>query len=119
MSGATATDLTIDVRPDEGFTTVAVGGEIDLSTAPRLREQLHELIDAGSARLVIDLQAVRFLDSTALGVLIGALRAARERGGDTHLVCGPGRVAKVLEITRLDQAFDIFTDPAAAQHFGG
>ena len=85
---AQATDLMMElVPPEEGCTVVAVAGEIDLTTgAETLRDTLHDLISSGSANLVIDLSGVRFLDSTALGVLIGAMRAAGEQAGDVHLV---------------------------------
>ncbi len=104
--------LVVDER--DGWAVVSVSGEVDLATAPGLRERLQALIAEGKARLVIDLDDVGFLDSTALGVLIGALRRARSAGGDVRLVASTPRVTKVLEITRLDQAFAIFDSADAA-----
>ena len=79
-----------------------------MATAPGLRERLHGLLAEETQRLVVDLDDVGFLDSTALGVLVGALKRARGEGGDVRIVCTQPRVRKVFEITRLDSAFDLF-----------
>ena len=79
-----------------------------MATAPGLRERLHGLLADQTQKLVVDLDDVGFLDSTALGVLVGALKRARSEGGDVRIVCTQPRVRKVFEITRLDSAFDLF-----------
>ena len=79
-----------------------------MATAPGLRERLHGLLAEETQKLVVDLDDVGFLDSTALGVLVGALKRARGEGGDVRIVCTQPRVRKVFEITRLDSAFDLF-----------
>lgn len=79
-----------------------------MATAPGLRERLHGLLAEETQKLVVDLDDVGFLDSTALGVLVGALKRARSEGGDVRIVCTQPRVRKVFEITRLDSAFDLF-----------
>jgi len=79
-----------------------------MATAPGLRERLHGLLAEETQRLIVDLDDVGFLDSTALGVLVGALKRARGEGGDVRIVCTQPRVRKVFEITRLDSAFDLF-----------
>jgi anti-sigma B factor antagonist len=100
-------DLGLIVREDRGWTVLAVSGELDMATAPAVRERLHGLLAEGHDKLIVDLDNVGFLDSTALGVLVGVLKRVRTQDGDLRLVCNQPRVLKVFEITRLDQAFTI------------
>jgi anti-sigma B factor antagonist len=86
---------------------VSVGGEIDLFTAPDLKQRLLELIDSGQRHIVIDLSETTFLDSTALGVLIGALKRLRAHDGELVIVNRDQSIAKTFEITGLDQIFTI------------
>jgi anti-sigma B factor antagonist len=96
-----------DSRPP--FTVLAVKGEIDVYSAPRLRERLVELVSEGHRQIVVDLEAVDFLDSTGLGVLVGGLKRLRSHGGDLSLVCTQPRILKVFEITGLTTVFSIAT----------
>jgi anti-sigma B factor antagonist len=102
-------DLGVVVGDRAGWCIVTLSGEIDMATSPDLRERLHALLGEGRSNMVIDLDGVGFVDSTALGVLVGTMKRARAAGGDVRLVCTQPRVAKVLEITRLDQAFGTYT----------
>jgi len=101
-------DLGLGEREQDGWNVLTVSGEIDIATAPSLRERLHSLLADGKHKLVIDLDDVGFLDSTALGVLVGALKRARMENGEVRIACAQPRVLKVFEITRLDSAFDLF-----------
>jgi anti-sigma B factor antagonist len=89
---------------------VAVGGEIDVYTAPKLRDRLVELINSGHYHLVIDLEGVDFLDSTGLGVLVGALKRVRSHQGSLRLVCTQERLLKIFRITGLAKVFPIYAD---------
>jgi anti-sigma B factor antagonist len=102
-------DLGLVVSEEADWTVLAVSGEIDIATAPSLREKLHSLLAEGHQNLIADLDEVTFLDSTALGVLVGVLKRARTEGGELRIVCNQPRVRKVFEITRLDSAFDLCT----------
>jgi anti-sigma B factor antagonist len=93
--------------PEAGHHVIAVRGEIDLFTAPELKQALTEAVEAGDYRVVIDLTDVSFLDSTALGVLIGAVKRLRSRGGALAIVNTETSIAKTFEITGLDQIFTI------------
>lgn len=105
--GASQVDLSI-TRADHGERTVVhLGGEIDVYTAPLVREKLDEQIHAGRTDLVVDLSDVTFLDSTGLGVLVGRLKLTRTRGGSLRLVGTADRVLKVFAITGLDKVFEI------------
>jgi len=86
---------------------VAVRGEIDLFTAPELKQKLTDAIEAGKSRIVVDLTETSFLDSTALGVLIGAVKRLRSREGALVIVNTDQNIAKTFEITGLDQIFTI------------
>ncbi|HEY8638378.1 MAG TPA: STAS domain-containing protein [Solirubrobacteraceae bacterium] len=86
---------------------VAVKGEIDLFTAPELKQTLTDAIEGGKTRLVVDLTETTFLDSTALGVLIGAVKRLRSRDGALVIVNVDSNIAKTFEITGLDQIFSI------------
>ena len=74
-----------------------------MATAPQLREALHGVIAQGQATVVLDLLGVTFLDSTALGVLVGGLKRCRELGGELHVVVADARIRKIFEITGLEQ----------------
>jgi anti-sigma B factor antagonist len=101
-------DLSISSDVREEVTVVHVGGEIDVYTAPVLREHLDEHISQGRNQLVVDLGAVSFMDSTGLGVLVGRLKLVRVKNGTLRLVCSSERILKVFSITGLDKVFQIF-----------
>ncbi len=101
-------DLRLDTSERDGWAVLAVGGEVDVATAPRLREKLIELVNDGHHQIVVDLSAVEFLDSTGLGVLVGALKRVRTHDGDLALVCTESRVLKVFEITGLTKVFAMY-----------
>ena len=86
---------------------MAVRGEIDLFTAPELKATLTDAIEGGKSRIVVDLTETTFLDSTALGVLIGAVKRLRSRDGRLTIVNVDQNIAKTFEITGLDQIFTI------------
>ncbi|MDE0804934.1 MAG: STAS domain-containing protein [Acidimicrobiales bacterium] len=90
-----------------GWTVLTATGEIDVAAAPGLREKLVELIEDGTNELVVDLEGVDFIDSTGLGVLVGAVRRARAADGDVRLVCTNSRLLKVFDVTGLDDVFAI------------
>lgn len=106
--------LRTEVSPVAGWTVVSVYGELDISTAPSLRETIVELVNGGDAHLVLDLEALDFLDSTGLGTIIGGLKRARAHGGDLRLVCTQDRVCRVFEITGLDAALPLHASLADA-----
>jgi anti-sigma B factor antagonist len=101
-------DLDIGTSVVDGRTVVQVVGEIDVYTAPQLRERLDAEIDAGRYDLVVDLTGVSFMDSTGLGVLVGRLKQIRLNDGSMRLVCSHDRVLKVFVITGLDKVFAIY-----------
>jgi anti-sigma B factor antagonist len=110
-------DQADDYTTEDGLTVVTVTGEIDVYSAPALREKLVALIERGQVFLIVDLERVRFLDSTGLGVLIGGLRRVRARDGFLDLVCTQPRMLRIFQITGLTKIFTIFNSVEdALQH---
>ena len=100
-------ELGIDVRKVDSHSVVDVKGEIDVYTAPKLREKLIELVSEGSYDVVVNLEGVDFLDSTGLGVLVGALKRVKAHDGSLALVCTQDKILKILKITGLTKVFPI------------
>lgn len=114
-------ELSLSTRSVAGRRILEVGGEIDVYTAPQLRERLIALVDGGDRRVVVDLARVEFLDSTGLGVLVGALKRLRGVDGELSLVCAQERLLKIFRITGLDRVFTLYdsVDAATAGGEGG
>ncbi len=89
------------------YSVVSVAGEVDVATAPTLRSRLEVAIDRGMPLLVVDLLAVTFIDSTGLGVLIGASKRVDADEGTMRLVVAEPRILKLFEITGLMDVFSI------------
>jgi anti-sigma B factor antagonist len=96
-----------EVAVDEvdGWRVLRLAGEVDVATAPRLRDRLVQLITEGPPQLIVDMSGLSFIDSMGLGALVSGLKRARAHDGDLRLAGPTDHVAKVLDITRLDQAF--------------
>jgi len=107
-------DLSLETRQEDGYTIVEVGGEIDVYTAPKLRDKITELVGSGSYRIVIDMEHVDFLDSTGLGVLVGGLKKVRAHDGSMDLICTQERLLKIFRITGLAKVFAIHGSQADA-----
>lgn len=95
-------DLTFDTTEYNGWTVLAVGGEIDVATAGQLRDQVSAMISDGAHRIVADLDGVEFMDSTGLGVLVGAHKSLVDAGGAMRVVCSQPTILKVFDITGLN-----------------
>ena len=107
-------DLSLETRHEDGRTIIEVGGEIDVYTAPRLRDKITQLVSEGSYNLVIDMQKVDFLDSTGLGVLVGGMKKVRAHDGSMQLICNQERLLKIFRITGLAKVFAIHDSQADA-----
>jgi anti-sigma B factor antagonist len=100
-------DLKLDHYNKDGIEIVDVEGEIDVYTAPRLRELLIDLVNNGNHQIVVNMEKVEFLDSTGLGVLVGGLKRVRAHDGSLDLVCTQERILKIFRITGLTKVFGI------------
>jgi anti-sigma B factor antagonist len=92
---------------DDERLVIEVSGEVDLFTAPELKTMIGEGLEKGASKVVIDLSETRFMDSSGLGVLIGAVKRLRDRDGQLTIVNVNENIAKTFEITGLDQIFTI------------
>ena len=100
-------EIEINVERHGDATVVEARGEVDVATAPALRAAVDGALDDGPAEVVVDLRGVTFIDSTGLGVLIGARRRCLDDGGDLRVVVTEPRILKVFEITGLADLFTI------------
>lgn len=102
-------DIKVSVRDHSERVTVAqIHGEIDVYTSPKLKESLTKLIEKGKYNLIIDLEEVRYIDSTGLGVLIGTLKKVREHNGTIAIICNNPQIKKIFNITGLVKIFGIY-----------
>lgn len=101
-------DLDVDTSTRDSATVLSLRGEIDVYTAPRLRQALIDLIAQDATNIVVDMEKVDFLDSTGLGVLVGGLKRVKAKDGSMKLVVTQDKISKIFEITGLTKVFPIF-----------
>lgn len=107
---AISTAFGISQRAIDGRTSViSVEGELDLSSAPQLKWILIDAIEEGRSGLVVDLSGATFMDSTALGVLVGVNRSLDEQTR-LAIVCDEPNVLRIFELSGMDGAFAIFAE---------
>ncbi|RNL79147.1 STAS domain-containing protein [Nocardioides marmorisolisilvae] len=100
-------DLTLGVNDVAGRAVIRVGGDVDIDTAPALRSAVVDLLEDGRRDIVVDVSAVDFIDSTGLGVLVGALKDTQSRQGTLELICTQRKMLGLLRLTGLDEAFTV------------
>lgn len=93
---------------DDRTSVIEIEGDLDLSTAPQLKWMLLDSLEAGHSQLVVDLSQATFMDSTALGVLIGVNRSL-DVGARLAIVCARANLLKIFELSGMDGAFAIFS----------
>jgi anti-sigma B factor antagonist len=96
---------TEDVAPR--VCVVAPTGELDLYTCPEFENELMRVISNGAEHVVVDLTQTTFIDSTALGILLGALESLRARDGRLSVVSADENILRVFEVTGLHRIFEI------------
>jgi anti-sigma B factor antagonist len=100
-------EVSVSREAADDVPVVAVSGEVDVYSAPELKESLTKLFDSGAKSVVVDLSDVAFLDSTGLGALVEARAATNDAGGALAIVCNHERILKLFTITGLDGVFSI------------
>jgi anti-sigma B factor antagonist len=117
--GGERMNLKVETRSLNQTTVIDLEGEVDVYTAPHLKQRIIDLLDSGAKHVTVNLSNVDYLDSTALGVLIGGLKRLRERNGTLDLICPNPRIKRIFEITGLDKIFDIYnTEEEVLQKIG-
>ena len=101
-------DLDVESTLRDGATVLFLRGEIDVYTAPRLRQSIVDLVEAGTPHIVVDMSRVDFLDSTGLGVLVEGLKRIRSREGTLSIIATQEKILKIFSITGLNKAFPIY-----------
>jgi anti-anti-sigma factor len=107
---------TLDLSTEDGTNgevRLALNGELDISSAQRVEDELGR-IEAGRPRaIVLDLRELQFMDSTGLRTIVGADARAREQGWRLTIVRGPDAVQRIFSVTKLDERLEMVDDPAA------
>jgi anti-sigma B factor antagonist len=101
-----------DVATVEGRTVISVSGEIDLSTVPGLRTEINALITGGARQLLLDLEAVTFMDSSGLNLLVGVVKLLGS--GSVGVISAKPTIRRIFSISGLDQVIPIYASVAAA-----
>ena len=99
--------LTIEESRLGEETVIGVRGEVDLYTSPKLRTAILKAVPASGGGVAVDLSGVGYIDSSGVATLVEGLRSAKEHGKAFTLVAPSPSVMQVLELTRLDQVFEI------------
>jgi len=106
--------LELDTHQEEGAVRLALSGELDISNAPRVEEEISRIEADAPALVVLDLRGLAFMDSTGLRLIVSADARAREQGRRLAVVKGPEAVQRIFRLTRLDERLDMVDDPTAA-----
>jgi anti-sigma B factor antagonist len=100
-------DFDVETSERDGVSILALRGEIDVYTAPQLRQAIVDLVDRGARNIVVDMGSVEFLDSTGLGVLVEGWKGLKARDGDLSIVATQEKILKIFDITGLNKAIPI------------
>ena len=107
--------LRIDEREAGDVTILSLSGELILDDGDLVfRKKIHELVDRGRPRVVLDFGNVSYIDSAGIGMVVGKLKTVRERGGDMKLLNLTARGLRVFGITKLMVVFESFENVDAA-----
>jgi anti-sigma B factor antagonist len=103
-----------DHAADGEVHVIRVGGYVDFDVAPQLKKCIVHRIDAGDRLIVVDLSDVGFIDSTAIGVLVGVLKRLGEAGGSLAVVCANDNVRGIFEIVGLENVIPLHSSRESA-----
>jgi len=99
-------DMSEDVL-EGNVRVLRVAGDVDFGVAPELKRRIISRIEAGDRQLVVDLSAAGFVDSTAIGVLVGALKRLSDAGGSLVVVCDNDEVRSIFETVGLENVIPL------------
>lgn len=101
-------ELEVTTREIGEYTIVKLKGEVDIYTAPSLRETIVNTVEKGRYMIVVDLDEVDFLDSTGLGVLVGGLKRVKQHDGELGIICNQENILRIFKITGLTKIFKVY-----------
>jgi anti-sigma B factor antagonist len=99
--------FSINTKEEKGMWIVTLSGEVDLHTGNDFKKAILEGIDSGHKQVVVDFSRATFIDSTALGILVGAVKRLNPHGGKLHVIVNTPNIRKIFEITALDRVLDL------------
>lgn len=115
MESAASMNLKVTSSPvRDGVVALDLEGEVDVYTAPLLRQEIVDQVEKGTKYLLVHLEKVEYLDSTGLGILIGGVKRLKEQGGGLKLVGPSPRISRIFDITGLNRIFDVYATQADA-----
>jgi anti-sigma B factor antagonist len=101
-------DLKLNWYRKDGHVVIEVMGEVDVYTAPRLRELFIDLVNSGEYKFIVNMEMLEFFDSAGLNVLMGGLKRARAHDGSLYVVCTSERILRIFRATGLSKVYPIF-----------
>jgi anti-sigma B factor antagonist len=109
------TPLAVERSRSDGYEVLAVAGEIDIVTAPRMIAALNAVLAEIESPLVVDLSRVLFMDSTGLALMMNARRRVMRSGQGFAIVCPPGPIGRVFEIADMMETLRVYPDRESAR----
>lgn len=106
--------LQVSVEQNSGPVRLVLTGELDISSAGKVEEELSRLESTSPALILLDLRGLEFMDSSGLRTIVSADSRARDNGRRLAIVRGPAAVQRIFDVTRLDERLQIVDDPAEA-----
>lgn len=100
---------------DDWLAVFSVSGEMDAYTAPEFRDRLTEVLDEGLVWILVDLGEVDYIDSVALGILIGGAKRATERGGELAVVCQRANLLRIFDISGTRELLNVCEEQAESR----
>ena len=97
-------------RLDDGSPILSLNGTLDIGSVSQLRGELRRLIEENHSRVIVDVDGLDYLDSSGLGVLVGALARIREKGGDLPVIVSQPKNRRVFDITKLSYVFPLYSN---------
>jgi len=115
MESAASMNLKVTPIPVQGgIVALDLEGEVDVYTAPLLRQEIMNQVEKGTKYILVHLEKVEYLDSTGLGILIGGVKRLKEQGGALKLVGPSPRISRIFDITGLNRIFDVYATQTEA-----
>lgn len=101
-------ELEVSTRDIGDHAIIELKGEVDIYTAPSLRETIVDTVEKGRYKIAVDLNEVVFLDSTGLGVLVGGLKRVKQHDGELGIICNQEKIMRIFKITGLTKVFEMY-----------